>query len=193
MTTVSPAEPQISLRDPDAPMERVNVPQTFFRGFGHTVKEIWRYRELLVNLTRKDLKVKYKASSLGFFWSLLRPLLLLTVYYVAIGKFIGANRFPDFIIFLFSGLTMWFFVSDVIHRAVVSVTSNAGLIKKVYFPREVLPLSALGVCFVQFLIMMGVLFGFVAISGHHLDLVTLAEYLPLTIVVMLIFLTAVSF
>lgn len=193
MTTVSSAEPVTPPQRDEAVLERVNVPQTFWRGFGHTAKEVWRYRELLVNLTRKDLKVKYKASSLGFFWSLLRPLLMLTVYYVAIGKFIGANRFPDFIVFLFSGLVMWFFISDVVHRAVVAITSNAGLIKKVYFPREVLPLAAIGVCFVQFLIMLGVLFGFVALSGHDIDAVQLLTYLPLTIVVMLLFLTAVSF
>jgi ABC-2 type transport system permease protein len=193
MTTVSPAgRPAVPLSAADAPMERVSPPQAFWAGFGHTAAEIWRYRELLVNLVRKDLKVKYKASSLGFLWSLLRPMMLLAVYYVAIGKFIGANRFPDFIVFLFSGLVMWFFVSEVVNRAVVSITSNAGLIKKVYFPREVLPLTALGVAFVQFLIMLCVLFGFVALSGHHLEVGKLLLYLPLTIVVMLIFLTAVS-
>jgi ABC-2 type transport system permease protein len=190
---VSPAErPASPPSVADAPMERVSSPQAFWRGFGHTVTEVWRYRELLVNLVRKDLKVKYKASSLGFLWSLLRPMMLLAVYYVAIGKFIGASRFPDFIVFLFSGLVMWFFVSEVVNRAVVSITSNAGLIKKVYFPREVLPLTAIGVCFVQFLIMTGVLFGFVAASGHSVDLSTLATYLPLTVLVMLVFLLAVS-
>lgn len=173
-----------------APMERVNAPQTFWRGFPRAVREIWRYRELLVNLVRKDLKVKYKASSLGFFWSLLRPMLLLAIYYVAIGKFLG-NRLPDFIVFLFSGLAMWFFISEVVQRSVVSITGNRGLIKKVYFPREILPLAAIGVAFVQFLIMLAVLFTVTFAVRGVPDLQDLAV-LPLAIAVLLLFVTAVA-
>lgn len=191
MTTTRPDDQAVSPSfEVFAPMERVNTAQTFWRGFPHAVREIWRYRELLINLVRKDLKVKYKASSLGFFWSLLRPMLLLAIYYVAIGKFLG-NRLPDFIVFLFCGLTMWFFVSEVVQRSVVSITGNRGLIKKVYFPREILPLTAIGVAFVQFLIMLAVLFTVTVAARGVPDLGGLAV-LPLTIAVLLLFVTTVA-
>lgn len=195
MTTVDPSGPSPSPEPDEVPhsapaLERVNAPQEFLRGFGRAAAEVWRYRELLGNLIRKDLKVKYKASTLGFFWSLLRPMMLLAVYYIAIGKFLG-NRVPDFIVFLFCGLAMWFFVAEVVTRSVVSITSNAGLIKKVYFPREILPLAAIGVAFVQFLVMLVVLFGATFAAGRSIDVAQLMV-LPLTIAVLLLFVTAVA-
>ncbi len=172
------------------PMERVNSPEPFWSGFGTTVTAIWRYRELLVNLTRKELKVKYKGSFLGFAWSLVRPLLLLAVYYVAIGKFLG-NDTEGFIVFLFSGLTAWFFFSDVVNGASNAVVGNGGLIKKVWFPREILPLSVIGAALVQFLVMIGVLIVVTLASGRTITPGKLL-LLPLSIVVLLIFSTALA-
>jgi ABC-2 type transport system permease protein len=172
------------------PMERVNAAQGFWRGFGPTSAEIWRYRELLVNLVRRELKVKYKGSALGFLWSLVRPMLMLLVYYIAIGKFLK-TPVPDFVVFLFSGLVAWTFFADVVNGATNAITGNAGLIKKVYFPREILPLSVIGAALVQFLLMVLVLFAVVLLSGRSLDPLKLL-YLPAALVPLLLFSVAIA-
>jgi ABC-2 type transport system permease protein len=125
-------------------LQRVNVRRPFFSGFLADTRDIWAYRELLVNLTRKELKVKYKDSSLGFLWTLVRPLLQLLVYSLAIGLFLGVGRsIPDFGIFMFAGLLSWTLFTEIVGGSTGAIVGNAGLIKKVYFPREVL-LLALG-------------------------------------------------
>ena len=174
----------------DLPMERVNAPQGFWRGFGGTTGDIWRYRELLVNLVRKELKVKYKGSFLGFAWSLARPMLMLLIYYIAIGKFLK-SPVPDFVVYLFSGLVAWTFFADVVNGATSAITGNAGLIKKVYFPREILPLSVVGAALVQLVLMLFVLFSVVLLSGRHVGLLQLL-WLPYALVPLLLFATAVA-
>jgi ABC-2 type transport system permease protein len=174
----------------DLPMERVNAPQGFWRGFGGTVGDIWRYRELLVNLVRKELKVKYKGSFLGFAWSLARPMLMLLIYYIAIGKFLK-SPIPDFVVYLFSGLVAWTFFSDVVNGATSAITGNSGLIKKVYFPREILPLAVVGAALVQLVLMLGVLFAVVLLSGRHVAVLNLL-WLPYALVPLLLFATAVA-
>jgi len=138
------------------PMERVNAPSGFWGGFGRAAREVYDYHELLINLVRKELKVKYKDSVLGFLWSLLRPMFLLGVYYIAIGKFLGTT-FQLFPVFLFSGLVAWSLFTDVLGGCTGTVVGNAGLIKKVYFPRELLPLSVMGAALVNFVMQMVVL------------------------------------
>ncbi|GAA4745496.1 ABC transporter permease [Modestobacter marinus] len=134
-------------------MEKVNQATPFWRGFGPTAVEIWQYRELLGQLVRKELKVKYKDSLLGFFWTLLRPLLYLLVYSVAIGVFLGSGRvIPQFGIYLFTGLLAWTLFTDIVGGCTGSIVGNAGLVKKVYFPRELFPLAVVGAGVVNFLL-----------------------------------------
>jgi ABC-2 type transport system permease protein len=116
-----------------------------FAGTYRAIADLWSYRELLLLLVRRELKARYKDSALGFLWSLLRPLALLLVYYVAIGKFLGAERsIPEFAVYVFTGLTAWTFYNEIISGGTGSIVSNAGLIKKVYLPREVFPLAVVG-------------------------------------------------
>ena len=192
MTLVDPIAPVAHGEDAvrQLPMERVNPPQGFWRGFVPTAVEIWRYRELLTGLVRKELKVKYKGSALGFFWTLLRPMLMLAIYYIAIGKFL-ASPIPGFVVFLFSGLVAWTFFSDVVNGATSSITGNGGLIKKVYFPREILPLSVVGGALVQFGLMLVVLVGLVFATGRSLEPGKLL-LLPVSLVALILFSTAVA-
>jgi ABC-2 type transport system permease protein len=104
------------------------------------IKGIWEFKYLIYNLVLRDLKVKYKGSTLGFLWSLLNPLLMIVVYTVAF-QFVLKVRVPNFPIFLFSALLPWSFLSSTLSMGVTSITENSNLVKKVYFPREVLPLS----------------------------------------------------
>ncbi len=84
-------------------------------GLWDRVKEIWRYRELLVAFSRTELKVKYKNSVLGFVWSMLNPALYLVVFYVVFDLILGSG-IPNFPIFLLSGLLVWNLFSDVARR-----------------------------------------------------------------------------
>ncbi len=150
------------------------------------VKDIWAHRELLGMLTRRELKARYKDSTLGFVWSLLRPLALLLIYYIALGQFLGAARsIPDFAIFIYTGLTAWNLFGETVTNGTGSIVGNAGLIKKVYVPREIFPLSSLGSSLFGFVIQTVVLTAATVISG---DIPTGVRwlYLPLSLGVVVV-------
>jgi ABC-2 type transport system permease protein len=147
-------------------------------------KRIVAYRELLVGMTRKELKVKYKNSILGFAWSLLNPLLYLVVFYVAFVKILESGV-PSFPIFLLSGLLVWNLFSTGLAAACSSVVANAGLVKKVSFPREILPLAAVGSMLVHFFLQSLVLFGVFAIVQWNVAWAYI-PLLPLALVALLL-------
>src|SRR5262249_24427944 len=101
------------------------------------LRDIWTYRELLGNLVRKELKVKYKNSALGFLWSLLNPALYLVVFYIVF-QLILKSGIPNFPIFLLAGLLPWNLFSVGLGASAASVTANGALVSKVWFPREIL-------------------------------------------------------
>ena len=145
----------------------------FFRGTVQSLRDITGQRELLRLLVRRELKARYKDSLLGFFWSLARPLAMLVVYYVAIGKFLNVEAnprnpegIPDFAIFIFTGLTAWSLFSDIVIGGTGSIVGNGGLIKKVYLPREVFPLSVVGAALVNFAFQLAVLVGATIVVGN---------------------------
>lgn len=115
----------------------------------HRLEAIWAARDLLVFLVRKEVKVRYKDSALGFLWSMLNPALMLTVYYFVF-KAIGRGGIPHFALFLFTGLIPWNLYLSGLLGATGSVVGNGGLVKKVSFPREILPLSTVGSALVFF-------------------------------------------
>lgn len=163
-----------------------------FKGTGRSVREILAQRELLGGLVRRELKARYKDSSLGFLWSLLRPLSVLIVYYVAIGKFLGAERsIPDFAIYLFTGLTTWQLFQEIVNTSTASIVSNAGLVRKVYLPREVFPLSTVGSALFNFGTQMVILLGAVIVFGR-VPTGSRLVYLPLSLAVILAYATAVG-
>jgi homopolymeric O-antigen transport system permease protein len=101
---------------------------------------LYRYRQLLTALTARDLKARYRGSILGFFWSLANPLLLLGVYTVVFTKFFPQQVVRPYPLFLFAGILPWTFFSAAVLESTHSIAGNAGLIKKVLFPAEALPL-----------------------------------------------------
>jgi ABC-type polysaccharide/polyol phosphate export permease len=107
------------------------------------LRELWAARELLYNLVGKELKVRYKQSALGFVWSLLTPLLMTGVFTVVFARFLRIEVGPrgTFATFFLSGYLVWQFFSNSVNSAVTSIVGNGPLIRKVYFPREILPLS----------------------------------------------------
>jgi ABC-2 type transport system permease protein len=105
--------------------------------------EIWLSRELLIYLVRTEIKVKYKNSVLGLLWSMLAPAMSLAIYFVVFQIVLG-NKMPNFVIFLFAGLLLWNLFSLGVLTGTGVVVNNAGIVKKVSFPREILSLAAVG-------------------------------------------------
>jgi ABC-2 type transport system permease protein len=127
--------------------------------------EMWRARELFVFLVRKEIKVKYKNSVLGFLWSMLNPALTLAVFYILFTYFLP-NGIPDFVIYMFSAMLVWNLFQGALLSGTVSVVVNAGIVKKVAFPREILVLASVGSAFVYFFYQSLVMIGFM-IAFHH--------------------------
>ena len=104
--------------------------------------ELWTYRTLIVNLTEREFKAKYKKSILGWLWSLLNPLSTLLVFTLVFGTFLGGKAPPSsngttlFAVYLFSGLVVWNAFSNTVNGSIQALNMNAQLLKKVYFPPE---------------------------------------------------------
>jgi ABC-2 type transport system permease protein len=130
-----------------------------------SIREIVGHHELLLNLVRLELKAKYKASALGFAWSLLNPAMYLVVFYVAFDVILGAG-IPRFPIYLLSGLLVWNFFTAAVTSGTGSVVAGSGLVKKVWFPREILPLASVGAALVHFFLQLLVLILALAAVRH---------------------------
>lgn len=127
-------------------------------GRGGKIGELYRRRELLMLLIRRDLQARYRDSFLGFLWTVIRPLVQFMVYFVVLGQLLGAARGIDnFAIYLFAGFTLYTFFADVIFGATGSIIGNAGLVKKIYLPREIFPLGSIGAASFMFLVQLVVL------------------------------------
>jgi len=143
----SPKKRMVASRIDDLPI-RVVSPKI---GVSTRIQNIWVFRELLVSLVRKELRIKYKNSVLGFLWSLLNPALYLVIYYIVFQKILK-NNMPLFAIFLLCGLLVWNFFSNALSSATTTVINNAGIVKKVAFPREILALASVGAALIFFLL-----------------------------------------
>lgn len=150
------------------------------------LRDIWAYRELLAQLVRRELKVKYKGSSLGFVWSMLNPAFLLTIYFLVF-KILG-NALPLFALWLLCGLLVWNFFSTSVSGATAAITGNSYLVGKVRFPREILPLAVVGAFLVHFFLQAVVLVGALAVFRHGIAW----SYLPLVFVALVTLVVFVS-
>ena len=129
------------------------------------LREIWLSRELLIYLVRTEIKVKYKNSVLGLVWSMMAPAMTLIIYFVVF-QIILNNRQPNFVIFLFAGLLLWNLFSLGVLTGTGVVVNNAGIVKKVSFPREILALAAVGSACV-FFFFQAIVMVIVMIALHH--------------------------
>jgi ABC-2 type transport system permease protein len=154
------------------------------------LRELWARREILLNLVRKELKVKYVSSVLGAVWSLLNPIVFLAVF-TFVTKITGL-AVPDFPIYLLSALLGWNLFTTSVTNAARSVVDNGNLVKKVAFPREVLPLSSVGVALLDYVLQMGVLLLYLLAVGHRVPPSSLAVF-PLAVLALLAFTLALSF
>lgn len=115
-------------------------------------KELWRYRELFYFFTWRDIKIKYKQTALGFLWAILQPLFMMVVFTFFFGKALNipSENLP-YPVYVFSGLLIWNMFSSGLTGASNSMVNNASIIKKIYFPRLIIPVSSILVALFDFL------------------------------------------
>jgi ABC-type polysaccharide/polyol phosphate export permease len=142
------------------------------------------------NLVMRDLKVRYKNSLLGVAWSWLNPLLMMVVYTILFTVLLRNSDIPSYPVFLLSGLLGWNFFSDTVLQATGSIVNSAHLLKKVYFPPEVLPISLLLANLVNFVIALPLFFGLALVLG--VTPTWAALLLPFTILIQITFTLGIS-
>lgn len=148
------------------------------------IAEVYDYRELIKNLVIRDLKVRYKNSVLGILWSLLNPLLMTIVFTVVFTLMLRSPE-PNYPVFFMCGYLPWSFLSESVAGGTNSIVGNSHLIKKVYFPREVLPLSDVLSGLINFLLALIVLFGMILV--FRVGLTPAVLLLPVIIVAQILF------
>ena len=149
------------------------------------LKELWTYRELVYNLVVRDLKVRYKNSLLGVLWSWLNPLLMMLIFTLVFGYFWGDQDTQNPHILFLSALLPWNFFTGAVMGGIPSIVGNSHLVKKVYFPREALPIAVVFSNLVNFLISLPVLLLLIVISG--VPLTGWLLFLPIPILIQVTF------
>ena len=143
------------------------------------INELWQYRELFYFFTWRDIKVKYKQTVLGFAWAVLQPFLMMIIFSVFFGKALNvpSDNIP-YPIFVFSGLLLWNVFSTGVSNAGNSMVSNANIIKKIYFPRLIIPFSSILVSLFDFLMALMVYIGMLIYYQTNIDFIRMLIFIP---------------
>lgn len=147
------------------------------------------HREILKNLVLRNLKVRYKNSVLGLFWAFLNPLFTIIVFYVVFSLIIKI-QIPQYPLFLLSAFLPWIFFSSALTEATNSIIENANLVKKVYFPRAILPVSYVLSNFINLLLSLLVLLPILLF--FRLYIIKFIYFLPVILIIHLIFTTGLA-
>lgn len=157
----------------------VNAPFRFWRGIAADARNMIAQRELLRSFVARELRQRYKGSFLGWGWALIRPLVMLGVYGIAVGVFLGANKsIPQFAIYLYSGLIAWGYFSSIVTGCVSALPGNAGLINKAAFQKELLSVAVVAVAAIDLVIQASVLVLAYLAYGAWPSLASLAWVVP---------------
>jgi len=154
------------------------------------IKNLYEYRELLKSNIKKDIRGKYKGSFLGVLWSFINPLLSVAIY-ALIFPFILKTNQDNYVTFLIIGILPWNIFTTVISQGTFCILANAGIIKKVYFPREILPISVATSGLINFLISCLIILFFLLVSGIGISWYIL--FLPLVIIIQYILTLGIIF
>ncbi len=152
--------------------------------------ELYRYRELTKNLIIRDLKIRYKNSILGVLWSLLNPLFMTLVFTIVFTLMLRRGT-EDYPVLFMSGYLPWSYLAASVSTSITSIVGNAPLVKKVYFPREVLPLSGVLANLINFLLSLIVLF--VLMFAFSVKVTPAILMLPLIILTQTLFVLGLGF
>jgi len=135
---------------------------------GLGLKELWQYRELFFIFTLRDIKVKYKQTFFGFAWAVFQPLMLMIIFTLFFGG--NSEEGLPYTVFSFSGLILWNIFSTGVTNAGNSMITNANIIKKIYFPRLIIPISSVLVSLFDFIMAFAVFVGLLIYHGVHVHL-----------------------
>ncbi len=151
--------------------------------------DVVRYRELFGNLFRRDLQAKYRGSALGVLWTIVNPIMLMGVYLLVFSVVLKARfaNVPHYPLFLLSGLAVWTFFAAALQSATRSMLDNANLIRKIRFPRQLVPLSVVGAHLVSFAAMLVLL---LILNGFVLPRVRATELLAIPLALLIVGLVA---
>ena len=160
----------------------------------HNLRQLLRYRGLIHSLVARELKARYRGSVLGFFWSFINPLLLLSIY-TFVFKFVLPGTHPPeiepYALFMFCGILPWTWFSSSLSESANVLIGHGNLIKKVLFPAEILPIVTVLANMVHFFLGLPILAGFLIYAWRPISLVELAWF-PVVVLVQLIFTTALA-
>lgn len=145
------------------------------------IKEIYEYREMIFSLVRRDLRGRYKGSVLGFLWTFINPLLQLIVYTLVFSVIMRSN-IDKYYIFLFVALVPWIFFSSALTGGASCIMLSQDMVKKIYFPREVLPIAYITTSFVNMILTFMVVFAVLIVTGFGINIVAML-YMPLIMVI----------
>jgi ABC-type polysaccharide/polyol phosphate export permease len=174
-----------------APSKRASTTPEGSYGTPSAFKELRNSRELFNNLTLRELRSKYKRSWLGWTWSMINPLAYTAIYTIVFKYFLhavaapGANGLNVYALWLLCALLPWNFFQTAVTTAIGSLTGNANLIKKSYFPRQLLPIASVSAALVSHFIEMGLLVVALLAFGDYQSLI----YLPMTVFLILVMVT----
>ncbi len=124
--------------------------------FSQYLSEFWKYRDLLKLLVKKNIKLKYRRSFLGYLWSILNPLLIMIIMTIVFSS-IFHRDIENFPVYLFCGQLLFNYMDNSTHQALYSITANSGLLKKTYIPKYIFTLSSVTSGFVDFFLSLGAL------------------------------------
>jgi lipopolysaccharide transport system permease protein len=146
------------------------------------LRELWSYRELFYFFTLRDIKVKYKQTVLGFAWAVLQPLLMMILFSFFFGRTlkVPSENIP-YPVFVFSGLLLWNIFSAGLTNAGNSMVTNANIIKKIYFPRLIIPLSSVLAALFDFLMALIIYAGILIYYHFGFDVTKFVVYFPLSL------------
>lgn len=155
--------------------------------FSLNFKELREYRELFYFFTWRDIKVKYKQTVLGFLWAILQPFLMMLLFTAIFGNALGVESdgipYP---IFAYSGLLLWNVFASGLNASANSMVTNANLIKKIYFPRMIIPMSSVLVALFDFLMAVVVYIGILIYYQYEVDIPKILLFLPLSLILTVI-------
>lgn len=154
------------------------------------ITELYRFRDLIYYLVVRELKARYKGSLLGFLWTLVNPLLMMMVFTAVFTIITPNTTVPKYPAFLLCGLLPWNFFSAGVMTSIGSVVGNSNLVKKVYFPREVLPIASVLAQLVNFLLALVVLFAILFVFQS--DISPYVYLLPLVILIQTLFIIGLA-
>jgi ABC-type polysaccharide/polyol phosphate export systems, permease component len=158
---------------------------------GNRLKEIYRYRNMVFSLVKRDLKGRYRNSAFGFLWNFLNPLFQIIIYYIVFSSLMSFDM-EAYHIFLTAGMIPWFFFSSSMTAGSSCIVNQAGMIQKMNFPREVIPIVLLTSNLVNFLIAYSMVFAMAAVTGYGFSGIALL-FLPLVVVLQYLFTLGIVF